>query len=394
MLPLSHNRISAEAGSPPRAGFACRTLRAFIVISLLTSLSGCAWPGLFRGQKPNWILPNRRTCVLDNPTQTEIVDYLNESIARVPRWRCNEVSIKSRGALGIPITLRANIAVEERRNFRLVAQGPGGGTEVDLGSNEERFWFYARQSERPGVYTCRHELIDEAQRDMPLPLNPEWFTEVLGVVPFENSEVTMKDHERNGNWKYLVRDRKCPEGTKPMQLVTLVDCCQGLIIEQRLQETNGPVIAFARMRDFKKHPGCESRIPYTVDLEWPQAKMGLSLHMNRIDISQSPFASQLFDMPQIASVPVHEYSGNLARNRPQTPRSERNAAPSREFTERGVELRELEEDDEFNEDEAPPPAAQVEFSRSRGRSLPRETELEDSPPAERFPESSGNPFEE
>jgi len=384
--------------------------RIWIVGLLLLLLPGCAWPGRF--PRLGIGLPTKPRCVLDNPTQTELVEYLNESISRVPRWRCNEVTITSRGALGIPITLRAMIAVEERRNFRLVAHAGGGGTEVDLGSNDERFWFYARQSDRPGIYTCRHELIDEAQQGMPLPLNPEWFTEVLGVVPFENSEVTMQNHEKNKNWVYLIRDRKVPEGMKGMQLVTLVDCCQGLIIEQRLQETNGPVVAFARMRDFKKHPSSDSLIPHKVDLEWPQAKMGLTLNLKRIDISESPFATQMFDMPQIASVPVHDFSGNMARNQGPKRRSDveefrEQRGRGREYVENGFDERDRskeEFEEELPEQDLPrrrgseenyverstpdeestddPGDEEPAFSRTRGVDLPDEEEFRDRNPFE------------
>lgn len=355
-----------------------RAVRAgwYAIVCLLLILQGCAWPGIGRRPGVLGLRPPPR-CVLDNPTQTELVNYLNESIANVPRWRCNDVSISSRGALGIPITLRAMIAVEERRNFRLVAQAGGGGTEVDLGSNDERFWFYARQSDRPGIYTCRHELIDEAQQGMPLPLNPEWFTEVLGVVPFENSEVTMQPHEKNKNLVYLIRDRKVPEGAKPMQLVTQVDCCQGFITEQRLQEKNGAVIAFARMRDYKKHPSCDSLIPHKVDLEWPQAKMGLTLTMKRIDISQSPYASQMFDMPQIASVPVHEFSGNMARN--QRPKQRSDASEFRDAVEPEQEYAEKEFEEESS---AELDDTEEEYSRTRGE---RRLEQDDF--------RGGNPFE-
>jgi hypothetical protein len=300
------------------------------------------------------------------------------------------------------------MAVEERRNFRLVANSAGGATEIDLGSNEERFWFYARQSDRPGVFTCKHELFDEAQQGMPLPLNPEWFTEVLGVVPFENSEVTMQPHEKNRNFSYLIRDRKVPEGAKPMELVTLVDCCQGVIIEQTLREKNGNKVAFARMRDFRKHPSSDTPIPHKVDLEWPQANMGLTLNMKRIDITQSPFATQMFDMPQITSVPVHDFSGNTARNQRPKRRSDTEEFREgqggdfveKEFDERDRGEEAVEEDlprqalpqrtrseenfversssaDEFDDE---PGDDEPAFSRTRGVDLPDEEEVRDRNP--------------
>jgi len=198
------------------------------------------------------------------------------------------------------------LAVEEPRNFRLVAQTAQGATEVDLGSNEERFWFYVRQAPEPGIYTCKHEQMQQALKYLPFPIQPDWFAEVLGVIPFHEDQVELTEHGKNPQWVFLTRKVQS-EGFEGMKVVTVVDKQHGLIQEQRLISPQNQVLATARMLSYRRHPETGAMIPYRVDFEWPREKLGLSLVMKRIDVeSTTPFPSQTFDMPELKNAPIHD----------------------------------------------------------------------------------------
>lgn len=292
------------------AGSACeRTLtqcagRCFVVAILSMAInftSGCAWSRF--GQREIQAAPASTS--LQSASKDELVAHINQNIAKTPRWRCTDVRISAHGRLGLGMQLSAMLAVEEPRNFRLVAHSAGGLTEVDLGSNEERFWFYVRQADQPGVYTAKHEQTEQAMQYLPLPIQPDWFAEALGVIPLNAEDVELKPHERNPKLAYLVSTRQV-RGQKPIQLVSVVDKPRGLIMEQRLTSPKGDVIATARMSNHKQHPESGAVIPYQVDINWPQAKMGMTMVLGRVDIDETPFASQTFDMPQLKNAPVRE----------------------------------------------------------------------------------------
>ena len=54
---------------------------------------------------------------------------------------------------GIPTTLRAHIAYQRQRNFRLRADTGVTGPEVDLGSNDQIFWFWIKPQPAAGAFT-------------------------------------------------------------------------------------------------------------------------------------------------------------------------------------------------------------------------------------------------
>ncbi|MFO1019531.1 MAG: hypothetical protein U0903_02345 [Planctomycetales bacterium] len=298
------------------AGRGLVVTRVFVVTVVLAGLSltpGCAWSRF--GQHNAQTAPVSTN--MQSASKEELVAHINQNIAKTPRWRCTDVRISAHGRLGLGMQLSAMLAVEEPKNFRLVAHSAGGLTEVDLGSNEERFWFYVRQADQPGVYTAKHEQTEEAMKYLPLPIQPEWFAEALGVIPLNAEEVELKPHEKNPRLAYLVSTRQ-NGGQKPVQLVSVVDKSRGLIMEQRLSSPKGEVIATARMSNHKQHPESGAVIPYQVDINWPQAKMGMTMVLGRVDIDDTPFASQTFDMPQLKNAPVRELGGGVPA-RPEAP---------------------------------------------------------------------------
>src|SRR5579871_3289511 len=133
-------------------------------------LPGCSWVGVRKYWHSN--LADARCDLPAQPTATEVVEYLNRNIAKSPSWRCTEVKISSHGS-GIPISVRATIAVQQPRNFRMTAESLVGN-EVDVGSNNERFWFWVRQGDR-AVYTARHDELHRAK--LPIPFQPDWIIE-------------------------------------------------------------------------------------------------------------------------------------------------------------------------------------------------------------------------
>ena len=113
-------------------------------------------------------------------TLDEITDHLNQERSRVMGWRSTDVRIKATGEGIIAPSLSASICVQSPRNLRLMASSPLG-TEVDFGSNTDRFWFWAKRQEPKILMTGSHEGLGQ-QQVLPIPFPPAWLMEALGVV--------------------------------------------------------------------------------------------------------------------------------------------------------------------------------------------------------------------
>lgn len=255
--------------------------------------SGCAfsrWP-VGRAAAHPWDQP-----LPPHPSVNQIVTRLNGNIEKVTSWRCTNVTITSRGAFGLPMSLSAQMAVEYPRNFRLQVSHGITGNEVDLGSNDERFWFWIRRAQPPALFTSKHEHAHAALQRMPIPFEPGWLIEALGVVPLEESEFSFGSDAHNPNRVYLIRNRVSPQG-QPVKMITAVDVQRGLIVEQSLYGARNELIARAKLSKHYQDQASQAILPRVVELEWPQANLGLKMELGEIEVNPGVVSPHMFALP-------------------------------------------------------------------------------------------------
>src|SRR6516162_11552081 len=200
-----------------------RRVLPLLLVALATALPGCAWMRNVVGVRQAPV-----TCVLPpNASKEEIVAHLNGNTAKVNAWKTDSATISIRGQGPIPISVGASLYVEAPRNFRLKAHSLAGD-EADLGSNPEHFWFWNKRNEERYVFRARHDEPPEKMRRVPIPFQPDWIIEALGVISIDPQEVTMQPGQPGSNTVWLVADKVSPQGLK-IRKCTLVDTCQGVI---------------------------------------------------------------------------------------------------------------------------------------------------------------------
>ncbi|MBI5761672.1 MAG: hypothetical protein HZA46_24445 [Planctomycetales bacterium] len=278
-----------------------------IVLLLVSSLlAGCAlcprWNSSKFFTQRNPYGPRARCELPPQPTQQDVVAHLNRNIARVNSWRCTSAKITSRERGAVPMSLSAVIAVEGDRNFRLTANNPFGGREVDLGSNGERFWFWSPRNDPKHVFTARHEQLAQAQEYFPMPFQPDWLMEVLGVIPIDETEVTLEPYEPGARQGTLVAHRISPQG-EPVTKLTVIDLCHGLVLEHSLVDQRGRLIAKATLRDHWPDVATGVVLPRHIDIDWPQARLGLALAFGAIEINPPTIPEPTWSMPVVPGFP-------------------------------------------------------------------------------------------
>lgn len=254
--------------------------------------SGCALGRWARPLEPAIV----GTPLPPHSSVNDIVTCLNGNIEKVTSWRCTNVTITSRGAFGLPVSLSAQMAVEYPRNFRLQVAHGITGNEVDLGSNDERFWFWIRRAQPPALFTSKHEHAHAALQRMPIPFEPGWLIEALGVVPLEEHEFTVGSDAHNSNRVYLIRNRVSPQG-QPVKMITAVNVQRGVIVEQSLYGPRDQLIARARLDKHFQDPVSHAILPRVVELDWPQANLGLTMHLGEIEVNPAVVSPHMFAMP-------------------------------------------------------------------------------------------------
>jgi hypothetical protein len=272
------------------------------------SLPGCLPKNMANGNFIPWREP---PCVLPpGMSKSQIVAHLNKNIRSLHGWQSHDVSIS---ANGLRVKLRAHIAVESPRNFRLIAKLPIGGNEADLGSNAERFWFWTRRG-HPSQKFVFHSRHDQVQRGRhAIPIQPDWLLEVLGVIPLDETKMIYQPDVDGSGFVSLLEDRVAPDGRK-VRRVILVSSCHGYIVSHRLYDAADKLLAKAELSDYQIHriDGSSSvLLPQRIALDWPQTGMSLDMHIGHVEVNPQNVPDQTWKMPRYRGYPPF----NLSRQR-------------------------------------------------------------------------------
>jgi hypothetical protein len=275
----------------------------YLMVTLLSVfLSGCVWNTSWLRREPVSRLPN-------DLTKTELVAYLNDNIERVGSWRSTNVRISAKGPGVLSIPLSGTIAVKNPRNFRLTVDSSIFGREADFGSNSEKLWIWMRRGDVKEIVTCRHDQIEHLQNRLPIPFQPDWMMEALGVIPIDEAEMTMLPPDSQTSLIRLISMQSVPR-RRPVQRIIFVDPVKGQIVAHSLQDERGKMIALAELDDYRYDTKNGASLAHRVKLDWPERGVKMTLRFDEIEVNPSRLPQQTWQMPQ--GLPVY----NVGNQRP------------------------------------------------------------------------------
>lgn len=252
---------------------------------LLVAASGASCPQVVDQYK----VPVART-LPEQPSLDSIITTINENSDRVDSLYTTNATLK---VPALP-TIKANLAFERDRRFRLFAETALAGTAVDLGSNDDGFWFSASQNNPPTIYFCRHDDFPTSPARQALSVEPTWLIEALGVVHFDPADQQYGPFPRQDG-KLELRTE-----TRDWKRITIVDPERGWVLEQHAYDSDGKLIASAVAKNHQRDPISEATLPRTVEVHWPAMELRLTLQLEGLQINSLPSEHQLWAMPQYA----------------------------------------------------------------------------------------------
>lgn len=259
------------------------------------SATGCASFSVFRRPHPQYsALPRPRFS--QDPQLEEVVDHLNRNVNKLHGWRASSIKIRANNLPG----LSGSLVVEENQHLRMFVNSPMGH-EVDMGSNDDVFWVWAKRMEPQYVF-CRHEQIDVARQSLGVPFEPQWLMQALGVAPLETQGLEMQVDPVSRQAR-LIQPMVSAHG-QTLQKVMMVDLANGVITEHSIFDARGQKMAQALMSDFRVDKQSGAVLPHRVRLEWPQSQMILVMNLGQIDVNPKGIPSQTWDMPSMRGVQV------------------------------------------------------------------------------------------
>jgi len=225
----------------------------------------------------------------------QVIAAVNQNAARVQSYQTNNASITVPGMPMIPL-LRGNLAVQQPGRVRLQASTALTGPEVDLGSNDELFWFWVRRNQPPTLYFSRHDQFVGSAAQQVMPIEPRWLLDALGMAQFSPNDF----HEGplpHGNGTLEIRS-VVQSRTGTLTKSTVVDAKRAWVLEQHIYDSSGTLLASAIARSHRYYPQLGVSLPQKVEIRLPVAQLALSIDVGTV------YLNQLADNPALWTLPV------------------------------------------------------------------------------------------
>jgi hypothetical protein len=245
------------------------------LLSVLVACGGAGCPRALSRYTPAGprILP--ATATLDDVTRA-----VNDNSARIQSISCSDATISTPG---IP-TLKANIALERPRRLRVRAETTLTGTEADIGSNDELFWFWMKRMPEPAVYYCRHDQFATSPMKQLIPIEPEWIIDAVGLASFEPGGKHSGPYPVRGGKLEIRTERETPNGLQTK--ITVVDEQRALVLEQHLYDARGTRIATAITTQHYRDPVSGAFVPREIELQVPATQFSITMRLKTVQVNQ------------------------------------------------------------------------------------------------------------
>jgi hypothetical protein len=241
----------------------------------------------------------------------QVIAAVNQNAARITSYQTNNASISVPGMPGIPL-LRGNIAAQRPGRLRLQASTAVFGPEVDLGANDELFWFWVKRNEPPALYFSRHDQFCGSEAQKLMPIEPQWLLDALGFAEFRPGD--RHDGPRPlGDGKVEITSviqSACGVFTKK----TVVDARRAWVLEQHVYDAAGSLAASAVAKSHHYYQQLGVSLPQEVEIRIPASQLSLSIDVGTVELNTLGDVPQRWTLPTISGAAQVDL-GSMASDR-------------------------------------------------------------------------------
>jgi hypothetical protein len=270
-----------------------RYLLLTLALAVIVSQGGCAWLHrmfAFRDPQPLVLRPGAGL--------EEVIAAVNRNNSQIQSLYSNSATLKSS-----IYTLQAHFAYQRPSFFRLRAETPITGPEVDLGSNAQLFWFWIKRNQPPAIYYCRHDQYATSQARQMVPIEPNWLIEALGTLEIDPRLAHFGPYPDKGNRIWIRTILQTPEG--PITKFTCIDSVSAWVMEQRIEDARGQVRARSVTEDYRRDPRSGLYVPKAVTVECPPMQFSMRIDLGDVQVNE-PIANpgEMWTMPSMPGAPL------------------------------------------------------------------------------------------
>ena len=234
-----------------------------------------------------------------SPSLEQVIQVVNDNSRQIYSFSTNKATLSVPGAP----TLRANLAMQRPRYFRLRAESLIRGPELDVGSNEELFWFWVRQSPDPSVFYCRHNEFASSRARQMIPISPAWLVEAMGLVELDPALPHQGPFPRPDGRLEIHTIVETAAG--PSKKVTIIDQDYGWVLAQHLYDQHDRLIVSLTAAEHRRDPVSGLTMPKKVSINCPRNDFQMDVDLGGVEINNLASGRQeLWEIPQYRGSPA------------------------------------------------------------------------------------------
>lgn len=239
--------------------------------------AGCSLTPINRDRNP----PPPNMTNQKAPDAASLVNYLNQNAQKVQNVRA-KVDIDAKQGKQ-PVGLGGQLACQKPRDFRLKANVLGKPA-VDIGSNNDEFWYWISQAPDPYVFHCAYNDMATARVNLPFPFHPDMVVAALGIAEYDPS--AKYDLRTGEHIVELIQDSKTLAG-EPVKRTTAFRKTQAAagqpqVVGHALTDARGKLICKATVHKVMVDRATGAVIPTSVTIEWPAQEMSMKLMLSDV----------------------------------------------------------------------------------------------------------------
>jgi len=222
--------------------------------------------------------------ISQQPKIPDLVFKVNERNSKIKSLQCSDMDVHV-WQNGVRVRLAGEVYYDKSKNFRMFVNSILG-KELDLGSNEDVFWYWSRRSNREGLYYARYE--DFFRTRLKTPFNPVFLRTSFGIdiLPIENAEFA------EGDSGLLIMTKSKNSTGQVINKYTFVNKKTELIEGYLVTYENGTKSASAEILEY------ENDLPKTILFHYYEEDKIMRLNLKNVTIN-SFIDVENFDMPNI-----------------------------------------------------------------------------------------------
>ena len=214
----------------------------------------------------------------------EIIKFINDQNSKIDSIYVENMPIKLQQR-NSTFNVFGELAMKKEKNFRLKVNHRIFGQEMDIGSNNQYFWFWSKHMRPAALNYAKHE--DTNKTMLKTALNPEWMMESLNIslIPTENIKITQFKE-----FNAIIQDRVATTGEN-VTILILIDPKLKVVVGRYLYNQNEKLIASAEYKNFKQ------QIPSKILIIWYEEAVILNWDLSNIKIN-SDINKKMWLMPE------------------------------------------------------------------------------------------------